>query len=195
MGRTDLRRMAGVWSLRIPGYSRPLLVLVHRSRDRRAMIARSPSVVQVLASVASCWTTSANCSKSARFAVLSGCCFEERHDRRPRDPLAASRRSEGADADGCRAGCCSMIARTRRTRRAASSTGLDGACLGRPENSCWTCQPRPTTCGLRTDRDRRSNLRRRRSRRPTARATSAFPADCPHRSDCHCSCHTPTEGV
>ena len=39
----------------------------------------------------------------------------------------------------------------------------------------------------------RSILRRRRSPRPSAQHL-AFPADCPHRTDFHCSCHIVPEG-
>ena len=59
------------------------------------------------------------------------------------------------------------------------------------ENSCWTCQPSRHPA-LRTRRSRNSP-RRRRSRRPTARFP-AFPADCPHWTDCHCPCLPTHEG-
>ena len=78
------------------------------------------------------------------------------------------------------------VVRRRSAPRGAPAADSDGsACV--TEHSCWTCQPSRHTA-LRTTLIE-NGLRRRRSRRPTARVL-VFPADCPHHAGCHLPCRT-----
>jgi hypothetical protein len=134
--------------------------------------------------------TEANASKSARFAVTSGWSSKNGTTTETKSLLRfTEKRSSAWRWLSWRR--FSMICPHPNTCWRSSSAGLDGAAWV-TENSCWTCQPRRHP-GFARPRSR-SSLRRQRSRRPTARAL-AFPADCPHRSDCHCAWPHPTARV
>jgi hypothetical protein len=107
----------------------------------------------------------------------------------PADPSDGGRRTWTGALDDCRTEYCLAPGRRRRTREA------HGGC---PH---WTPLESPRTrepLGIRScsrvgsfdqvaERSRlRSILLRLQSRSPSHETRSAFPADCPHRPDCHC---------
>ena len=103
--------------------------------------------------------------------------------RRRRDPSRASSRSGRATRDDPRVDCLSMI----EPRPGIPEEILEGGARARGLRHADVVLDLPAQPKRRVphDYESRSSLRRRRSRRPTARCL-AFPADRPHRSVCHC---------
>ena len=185
--------MAGVWSLRIPDIETCCSAVHLLAVDSSAMQSTSrstPSRCSLRLHRSHDLRRTARSRRASQYSV----------DVRSKNGTTRSSQiaervtsSERSYTMVCRTGFDRHVPATEAARSVASSARRSMPPCWYTWNTGWTCQP-SRHASVAVDRDREAAFAVDEADDPLRSSIDlAFPADCPHRTDCHCSCVAPYE--